>query len=66
MYARLQAEESLAGAAVAAAGDAFTERDGRRRIMAAWEDALPREAPKRLTAEQYAARMQMLGMQRVQ
>ena len=66
MYDRLQAEEAIAAVAVARAGDAWTDGKVSRKIVDSWQTALPREAPKRLTPEQFAERMQMLGMERVQ
>lgn len=66
MYGRLQAEEALSAVAVERAGDAWTDPKYSRKIVSSWQEALPREAPKRLTPEQFAERMQMLGMERVQ
>lgn len=66
MVPRLQAEEGLAAIMANRAGDAFTDEKEARRLVAVWEQALkaaePRPRRERLTAEQFAQRMRMLGM----
>lgn len=66
MYERLQAEEAISAVAVARAGDAWTDGKLSQKIVQGWQNALPRETPRPLTPEQFAERMHLLGMERVQ